>query len=172
LLDQVDTTVLGVHKAVFAANFGRPAAWWPGQDTVPLILNQDLYKQDLLIQDILTFRAAALAAGRLTSLDELENWRSWYCPPGVKPYRALNKTLDQLPGNVPPRLLLKLQQFVLPRAITNCVELITTILAHGQHNEDVLTRASASEIRDAMGQVSRFIHQDFSLRRWKTSERW
>jgi hypothetical protein len=157
LLSGAEPTVLRVQKAVFSANWGYDVG-------KSVIMQEELYREKFIVKDILAFRGAQIAAC-FGSLDEMRNWRALFCPPEVRPYKALNKTLNALPGGVTTRLLYRLRSFVLPRAITNRLELITTLSAEGQNNFDVFAHATAAEIVEAMLRVGRFLHRDFNPRR-------
>jgi len=169
LLSQVDPTVLAVNKAVFSAAFGYGPA--------NILMQEELYREKFIVKDILTYRAAAIAArlcpvlgGRKPDLEKMAHWRSLFCPDGDRPNGILNKTLDGLPGGVPPKLLCRLRWFALPRPITNRLELITTLLAGGRdaaQNFRPIAFSNAGQIAEAMQKVSRFLHQDLSPRRWR-----
>jgi hypothetical protein len=161
LLDNADPTTLAVHRRVFAATFGhRPHC---------LLFDPELYKQTYIVADLLTYRAAAavLASAKL-ELEELANWRMLFCPEGLsRPYRALNKTLNELPAGVPVPLLRKLNQVVLPRPIASRTELIVTVLAgyRRARNFSVFAKASAAEIRECMRRLSTSRDVELSPRR-------
>jgi hypothetical protein len=188
LLSEVDPTVLAVHKAVFSATFGY--------DPGGIILQEELYREQYLVRDILKYRAAAVAArlcqdvgGSEPALEKMANWRSLYCPEGVEPNGILNKTLDNLPGGVPIRLLRRLRKFELPRIITNRLELIATLLASETDrycnlmprggdgvethpdgrktylNFTAIALSEAAQIVKAMEKVSGHIHEKYKPRR-------
>lgn len=160
--------VLKVHKKVFAASFGY--------GHVDLITHPEFYENRYLVNDVASYRAAAtavLACDRWHSLEEslekLTDWKSMFSPTGES-YGSLNRTLMNLPGNISPRLLLRLGSFILPRPIPNRLELIATILAHSSENArnlNVWSFASEGQIREAMRRIGRFTHRDFSSRRWR-----
>ncbi len=54
ILAQVDPTVLGVHRAVFAATFGRA-------DGAKVLFDRRLYERPNVVSDIVNYRAAAVA---------------------------------------------------------------------------------------------------------------
>ena len=161
LLAKVDPTVLAVHKAVFAATFGYGPA--------PMLFKPDLYTNKFVVKDILSYRAAAIAARICDGMVEtMVDWRCLYCPLGMQPNGALNKTLDNLPGGVPAKLLMRLGNFVLPRAYSSRLELITTILGANDRNKfKVMAFSSAAEIAEAMQRVSRYQHEEYHPRRWR-----
>jgi len=156
LLTHVDPTVLAVHKKVFAATWNcRQAA---------LISDDALYKERYVVKDIVSYRAAAVAAlvsevvGPVneTPIERMQHWRDLFAPAGMGAYRALNATLMNLPGSIPASLLCDLRKVILPRPIHNRLELITTILA-GERTADnfpVFAHATAAEIKEAMRRVS------------------
>jgi len=166
-LRKVDPTVLAVNKAVFSATFG----YGPAQPLVDERLYQDRY----IVQDILHYRAAAIAV-RLCDwlwrnydpVEKLRDWRSLYVPEGFKPYTSLNKTLTNLPGGVPLKVLRQLRRVVLPRPIYSRLELLATLSATDglADNFNVVAFASADKIRKAMERVSRYWYTPLSPRRW------
>ena len=160
LLNGIHPTVLEIQKAVFSANFGLDLSR-------SVILQENLYRERFLVNDIQAFRAAQIAAGVMSSIDKMQQWRFLFCPSGVSPYTSLNKTLNSLPGGVPARLLFRLRHFTLPRPITNRLELIATILAAQETNFHVVAHADAGEIVEAMQKVGTHLHRQFNPRRWR-----
>jgi len=166
LLATADPTVLAVHKSVFAATFGYRGS--------SLVKWSDLYKHKFIVQDVIAHRAAAIAAyycGRLDDLDEaidlMSDWKAIYSPTG-KSYPILNRTLMNLPGGIPPRLLIRLAEFMLPRPIYNRVELIATIHANlycDVNRIRLLSFARGDQIKEAMTRIFRHLHRDLSPRR-------
>ena len=61
-------------------------------------------------------------------LEALENWPALFSPTG-QPYRSLNRTLMNLPGNIPPGLLLNLAKVTLERPIFERRELLLLLIA-------------------------------------------
>jgi hypothetical protein len=157
LLLKADPVVVSVQRKVFSATFPyRPN---------PLLFSPEFYRQMHLVSDVLAFRAAAsLFAHSEIDLDKLAKWRLFFCPDGMKPYRALNKTLDQLPGGVPAPMLLKLKEVLLPRPITRRLELIATILAGDarSRNFHVFAHARHAQVKEVMARVSRSVFPDGS----------
>ena len=92
-----------VHRKVFAATWNCRQA--------PLISDDDLYKEKYVVKDILSYRAAAVAAlavesfgpANETLIEKMQHWRDLFAPAGMGTYRALNATLMKLPGSVPAR---------------------------------------------------------------------
>src|SRR5262249_44142676 len=71
-------------------------------------------------------------------------------------------------GGVPARLLTELRKFVMPRPITNRLELLATLLAAGRSRHfKVFAFASAKDIAEAMRRVSRSLHEELRPRRWR-----
>ncbi|MBY0461141.1 MAG: PcfJ domain-containing protein [Gemmataceae bacterium] len=159
---RVNPDVMAVHRASFAA----------GYPYVPnaLIYDKTLYRNKYVVRDLVNFRAAAALLVRrddfLHSAEQLVDWRALYCPPGMRPSGHLNKTLSLAPGNVSARLLNTLPEFILPRAITNRLELITTLLVghHGLPNFHVFSRASAGQITEAVRRVDLSLEQNWKQR--------
>jgi len=158
---------LEVQKKVFAASFGY--------GPVDLITHPEFYQNQYVVKDVKSYRAAAVATlvcDRWFSvergIEEMSDWKRLFSPT-CESYRSLNRTLMNLPGNISPRLLHGLRRFVLPRPITNRLELIAAILAHSTYNQRHLriwSYASEDRIREAMRRVGRFTHRELSTRRW------
>jgi hypothetical protein len=156
LLAQVDPTVLAVHRKVFSATWNCRRA--------PLISDDALYKEQYVVKDILSYRAAAVAAllcevigpANETPIERMQHWRDLFAPAGMGTYHALNATLMNLPGGIPAGVLHELRSVILPRPIHNRLELITTILAGARtaDNFPVFAHATAGEIKEAMRRVS------------------
>ena len=160
-----DQRVLALQRRVFSVGFGYEE---PG-----VLFDPSLYFHKHIISDIQRYRAAATAAvlsGRYRHpLLVMENWKSLFSPTEDS-YRSLNRTLMNLPGGVPPKLLLRLNRFELERPITNRIELITAILGNGtreRRNGRIYMLAREDAIRSAMARISRFLHRDLSWRRWR-----
>lgn len=158
-VEQADPTVLGVHRTVYSAAFNR---------TVPLLVRPRLYRERYLVKDLTSYRAAAVAAWVCGTLDDeeaiqkLANWRDIFSPAGS--YRELNRTLTNLPGSVPPCLLCTLNTMLLPRSITNRLELITFLCAGPQPPGRcrVFAFARADQIKEAMKRISTHLHKSLS----------
>ena len=78
LLGCVDTTVLAVHRKVFAATYGFGGL-------SPLLEGAELYVEKYIVKDILAYRAAAVAArlcdflgGQDDRIAAMSNWRSLF----------------------------------------------------------------------------------------------
>jgi len=152
MLAQVDSTVLAVHKKVFAAAWGCK----PGG----ALFDDNLYKHEHIVHDIVTYRAAAVAAlacedfglAHESPLERMTHWRDLFAPAGMGAYTSLNKTLMNLPGGLPASLLCDLRNVILPRPILNRLELATTILAGNRTTDNfrVFAHASAAEIAEVM----------------------
>jgi hypothetical protein len=159
LLADANPTIMQIHRAVFSATFGY--------NINEVIMEEELYKDKYLVKDLESYRAAQIAAGFVKSLQELVEWRSLFRPPDAAPYKALNKTLNNLPAGVPARLLFALSSFILPRPVTNRCELIATISAHNTIHFNVFAHATSGEIGESMRKVGRYLHYDFNPRRWR-----
>jgi hypothetical protein len=163
LVEQADPTVLSVHRKVFSATYKYQVP--------PLLVRPRLYREPYLIKDITSYRAAAVAAWACGELDEEEaiqkmtNWRGVFSPVG--PYRALNRTLMNLPGSMSAPLLCTLSTMRLLRPITNRLELITVLCAGPQPPGRcrVFAFATADKIKEAMKRISAHMHKKLSPRR-------
>ena len=166
LLAWVDSTVLAVHKKVFAATWNCRRA--------PLISEDALYKEQYIVKDILSYPAAAIATlacdvfGPVNEspIEKMLHWRDIFAPAGMGSYHALNATLMNLPGGVPASLLCDLRNLILPRPICNRLELIATILAGARtaDNFSVFAHATAAEIQEAMRRVSLSLQRAWAQR--------
>ena len=167
LLTKVDPTVLAVQKKVHSATWN---CWQPY-----LLQQKELYKDKYIVKDILAFRAAAIATvachyigpWRESALEKMSHWRDLFAPDGMGAYAALNKTLTNLPGGIPPRLLSQLREVVLPRPIFNRLELAATILAGARTKDNlhVFAHATADEIKEAMRRISADRHRQAEIHR-------
>jgi hypothetical protein len=171
LLKNVDPVVLEVNKKVFATSFGY---WRPH-----ILFYEDIYENTYLVQDIVKFRAAAIAVTICSGYqwnpklyEFLCNWRSIYAPEGVEVYTSLNKTLNDLPGGIPVRLLRFMDQLILPRPYSKRLELITTLCATKGPARFFRTFAFATEdkIKSAVKKVSMHLHGELSHRRSRQAE--
>ena len=124
LLDKANPGILDVQRAVFAVSFRCNY----DLRTNP---NHVAYRDRWLHSDVLNYRAAAAALHWYRGAPELlGNWMELYSPPqGRGTYRALRRTLMNLPGGVPCMMLENFQAAELPRAIFDRVELIATLTA-------------------------------------------
>jgi hypothetical protein len=133
LIRKIDPQIRGVQRAVFASTFRAPA----------LLHEPSLYRQKLLVRDILQYPAAAHLVEIVSQyrvhpfpnlpysvecLTELDNWQNAYSFEG-KRYRSLSRTLMNLPGAIPSGILATLRRVHLERPVTDRVELITFLLA-------------------------------------------
>lgn len=171
LLSGADPTALAVQKKVFSATFGY------GKSN--FVMSPEFYQNRFVVKDVLEFRAAAIAAGILgriaydadglaEALDRMNSWRALFSPSN-EAYTSLNKTLTDLSGGVPAHFLLKLRRFMLPRPITNRIELLTTILANERapRNVRVFSFATEDQVREALRLTSNHLHRELSPRRWR-----
>lgn len=180
LTAKADPTIWSVQKAVFAATFGDAS----------LLHCPLLYQDNYVVGDIINYRAAAslvavaesLYRRRLTDSvppdqhpfdeylvecdprDVLESFASWraLCSPTGKSYRSLNRTLMQLPGGVPCGLLSYLPTVILPRPVTDRVELLALLFSRAETRRRVETplpmkaflHATRGQVREGMEAVA------------------
>jgi hypothetical protein len=100
-------------------------------------MSDAFYARRFLVSDVLRFRAAAVAVGFCDKLvhgarseaaaseallDRLEDWMGLFSPDG-RGYKSLRRTLMNLAAEVPSAALLALPSLVLPRFVTDPVEL-------------------------------------------------
>jgi hypothetical protein len=171
LRDEADPTAIAVQQKVFTAacGYGQP----------DLVMSPEFYKHKYIVKDVLAYRAAAVAAGITGreavddegiafALEWMAKWKAIFSPTG-ETYPILNKTLMNLPPGIPAHVLLDLNKFMLPRPITNRLELLSVILAHrtGQRNIRAFCFASEAQIAEAMRRVSVHLREDLSPRRWR-----
>jgi len=105
-------------------------------------------------------------------LSMMESWRGLFSPTG-EPYRSLDRTLMNLPGGVPPRLLPYLKLVHLSRPVSSRAELAVltlylqmSVAARGNRlNQDVFANANAERIRRSMGLVADHVRRPLSVRR-------
>ena len=106
-------------------------------------------------------------------LEGLANWMGLYSPTGVL-YRSLNRTLMNLPGGVPSGYLVELQGLNLPRPVTNRLELNFILAYQSGLNRfadeqryilPVVLYAQAPQIKEAMGRIGEYTHNEFNPRR-------
>lgn len=127
--------VRDVQRKLFAASAGA-GNFFPTYS--PLF-----YKNEYLVRDVLTYRAAALAvlfcapvlgiyepqnkpAQMHAFLAGMVHWRSLLSPTG-KSYKSLNVTLDNLPGGVNGKVVRDLSKVSLPRPMTDRITLLTYV---------------------------------------------
>ncbi|MEY4565228.1 MAG: PcfJ-like protein [Planctomycetota bacterium] len=189
LFAQIDPMVLAVQQKSFAANCS----------THRIFFDPRFYGKEnqYLLDDIQRYRAAAMAANcftfliddeesegsrceakdelnqpRLESLcEKLRSWRTLFSDTG-KTYRALNQTLDHLPGNLSPYVVSQLRFTHLSRAYSDRAELVLFLLTSPQSqyedravNERIFRDAQRQEIQRAMALVGRALQTELSLRR-------
>lgn len=119
-------------------------------------------------------------AARLRHIvEQLSSWQD-LCSPTGRAYRSLRRTLMNLPGGIPSRLLCALKQVPLERAITNRLELLTFLIAANDYANGGIKRESAlrilghaeeKEIQEAITLVSAVMADPISFRRAKDVER-
>lgn len=191
LRSHADPTVVAVQKAAFAATLQD--CW--------LLHEPGLYRQRYFVRDVLNYRAAAslpliaptLLGGRgifrgdddLGTVPDkvvsaLTDWPRWYSYSN-ECYRTLRRTLMNLPGGIPPELLVQLANVELERPITDRVELLAVLYGELQvcfGDEEsiktiqrILMHATRAEIEAGMAAVSGDIHERLTSRRAQHVER-
>lgn len=113
LLTRVPPDVVTLQRKAFSSTF-----------IVPSILhNPHLFEHPYLVADLKKYRAAHYVAALSVSLNHTLHWRSFLSDLG-EPYRALNITLDQLPGALPISTLQHLNTVHLDTPVTDRATLI------------------------------------------------
>jgi len=187
LLQGVNPTVLEVQRAVAAVR----------GEVVPAAQSEALYRNPYIAQDVLRYPAAAIALAYLESdlwahfcshrfqravapspelaVEAMGNWRGLFAPAGV-PYRSLNRTLMNLPTDVPHALLCQLHRVRLERPMLDSLEL-TTLLLHVtharprpnaelvEHQRAVLLHTTADQICRAVARVGTATERELSPHR-------
>jgi len=109
------------------------------------------------------------------ALNSVCYWLDLFSPTGAS-YTSLNKTLMNLPGSIPPRLLPILSFVTLPRPFTDRLELLTlltwldrVIKGHRREriHEDIILNAQRADILRAMQRVSEYRDSKLSPRKTK-----
>jgi len=165
LVSSADPDILKVQRHAFSAAFGSLAGPGFGSVDRPLICSPELYEDRTIVNDLKRYRPAAMLTYHCgMTLDRLRNWRTVFCPRDVKPYHALNVTLDNFPGGVPWRALRRLRGIRLPRPIRHRSELLVTLDADtGRPNWSVFAHARHSEIKEAFTTFAREANYQNSL---------
>jgi hypothetical protein len=145
LLGRIDDNIRSVHKSLFVNCFGYP---------VPQIVKSlGFYERRLIVDDVITHRAAAIACLTAPSIDALGSWQGLFSPTG-RPYTSLNRTLTSLPAGMSPQLVGRLREVQLERPIYDRIELIVAIAGRDSHNRRVFMHAQRGDIEDAFQRVS------------------
>ena len=106
-------------------------------------------------------------------IDRFSDWQGICSPTGTR-YRSLSRTLMQLPGGVPSRLLYHLPMILLARPVTDRLELATLLLSKGEATNEIayaappmhaFHHATQDQIRDGMQQLSTQLARPLSHRR-------
>lgn len=168
-------TVVAVQRKVFAATFSTP---W-------LLYAEELYERRHLVSDLIRYRAAAVAVAHASKLSPFRpyrqdvdenlkaldsgNWRGLFSPDGES-YRALNRTLDDLPGGVPAGLMQHLQQLRLKEPIRSRASLAVALIYQsmagpGPDAPRTAFVAEPDRIKRAVSIVAAHTHQPLSFRR-------
>ena len=168
--------VVALHRAVRAVSPRIPA----------LAHKRSLFRHPYIVHDVVQYRAAAIALAELEStlwrnyaarrlnwlgepretllVQAMADWRGLFSPDGT-PYRSLNRTLMNLPSEVPPELVCQLNQVRLERPFTNALELTALLLvvsnrkaggalAGLRNRVGIFQRATEADIRDAVARVA------------------
>lgn len=157
---QVDQAVLDTQRAVFAA-------CGPSMQADNL-LEPGLYANKYFVQDVIRYRSAALLVGRPDLFDvcrpwTFANWRTAYSYDRKSVSRSLNKTLDRIPGAVPPQIVGSIQSLNLDRSLDDRMVMFAYGYAANRFADDdycstafeILDRSSADQIRRAIQMVNR-----------------
>ncbi len=108
-------------------------------------------------------------------LERLRDWRSLFSHTGYD-YRSLNRTLMNLPGRVPHRLVCNLRRVSLERPLGSRLELLCVVLYSGIRAERdgpldcadhsrVFQHARVEQIKEAMERVARHLRQPLEPRK-------
>lgn len=190
LLDTVDPTIREIDKKIFAATFK------PGK---PDVSASEIAKRKYLLADVLNYTAAACAAedafflsSRLPEQDLTnalkvnptgnlavymeEDWKRLFSPKG-ETYTSLNRTLMNLPRQIPPGLLRMLTKIKLKKPITNRTQLAAILCATVQtghfyrgwegntdavlHRHRLLQHAPPEQFKKIVKIISDYTHNNF-----------
>jgi hypothetical protein len=111
-----------------------------------------------------------------TQLERLGDWKALFSDVG-EGYRSLNRTLMNLPGRVPHRLVCNLRKLHLERPLEHRLELLVVTQYAGLRADResagvpradhtrLLQHAKASQVREALARVSRHLRQPLDPRR-------
>ncbi len=107
-------------------------------------------------------------------LDAMAHWRGLFSPDG-KPYRSLNRTLMNLPPEVPPELVCCLNRIKLERPVVNWLEFTALMLGvstlgaapsdAGLSRLHIFQHATAAEIAHAMARIGSETNRELHPRR-------
>lgn len=185
LTNRAAPEILAVQKAVFSATLSD----------CHLLHEPPLYRAQQLVSDIQRYRAAAslppIALGLIRRAEgpdeygydscepaeivaQMSDWQRLYSCFGQS-YRSLRRTLMNLPGGIPARLLFYLSQMELERPLTDRVELLALLACRAEQRDDqpaalasrlrIFMHATRAEIRSAMTKLSRYLGDPLSHRR-------
>lgn len=176
-LRQINPEAHAVQRAVLAVSPAVPR----------IACDPSFFREPYLTRDIIQYRAAAIALANLEShlfapwcarrerpahpepeamLAALREWRGLFSPTS-RPYRSLNRTLMNLPGDVPPDLVPHLRTFELTRPLTDGI-VLTAVLLHvsdrraarlaetSVQQRRILERASPADIMAAVDAIGEF----------------
>jgi hypothetical protein len=146
-LNNINPLVRDIHRKLFSISCGK-GNWNYVRD---LLQSNNHY----LIEDVLNYRAAGISVLWGYDFDENMDWMLKYSSTGRK-YTSLNKTLMNLPGNIPAHLILHgLANVYLPEPATTRIRLLAYLMLGGEgrgdeENKYVVLRSSDNEIREAI----------------------
>jgi hypothetical protein len=125
---KADPVCLAIQRAYFSAT----------ADFVQECNDPTIRANEYLVRDILKYRACAALIPSMVAgpycIAKTGKWMETYSPDGQL-YTSLTKTLMNLPGRVPHKMLFKLGVYKLPRPITDRLELINFIYGCEKNTE-------------------------------------
>jgi|LakMenEpi03Aug12_release.lakeMendotaPanAssembly.Ray.scaffolds.fasta_scaffold60189_4 hypothetical protein len=189
LMSRMDPAIASVQRAVFAACLTAS----------PIFMDIEFYhpRNRYLLEDIKRYRAAAIAVNHLhfmaeedetictrysqpfpmtlPNIDEvcekLHSWRTLLSDTG-KTYRALNQTLDHLPGRISPLMVCRLRFAHLQREYHDRAELLLFLLSLPDSiylertlNQSIFSDATREEIVRALAIVNRALNTNLRIGR-------
>lgn len=166
-LNAASPEIIALQRRLWAHGRRMPARWLRGDH---------LWRDPHVRKDIMTYRAAAIAAARIDALTDdgsadaglegMRHWMSLFSPDG-RATRSLRRTLMNLPGGVFPGAVVGLRAITIDRPLVHRLEFLANVmpriawdpircrpcLANLRKNQPVLDHASEAdllEIRQAM----------------------
>jgi hypothetical protein len=195
---ETGAAVLDVQRAVFAATFRAPdllfaPALYEQRDLVRDIIRYPACAHAVACAPLLVpYREERRVAADLEKyglavvswepplpdalIDSLAlDWRGLFSPDGAS-YRSLNRTLMNLPGRVPTRLMTRLPHVRLARPVTERVELTTVlsavpVAATGADHTEIFLHARREQITRAFEIVAAHLREPLRLSRSRDIER-
>jgi len=102
----------------------------------------------------------------IDDLEAMANWRGLFSHSG-EPYRSLDRTLMNLPGNIPHGVVCELNMTRLTRPYTKRLELLALLFCHDRTNYTVFSNARAPQIKEAIRRVAAHTRNELSTRRYR-----